>query len=247
MDVGERLASHWFGLALWVGAVVGSASVVATYSILHAVQVEPLQHEVGRLERSVTELERNLFEARETLNFQKKQLDHLRGASVHPGSTEINTDPRDFDTLRVYDYADDPPADSSRWKRSVAVTPGHKVALGIYYHVSGANPAEDLRVSLRPLTSGKSTCHAFEATVSARNSRPAIGTAWVVSSKPVELAPVADTILWRPQQYRGDSRSFLFEQTGQELLAPHGLRLGDIDRGWSAQGSVLVGMIAKDS
>ena len=153
----------------------------------------------------------------------------------------LNSDPKDFDTLRVNNVTLDPSSNSSVWTTSDTAGPGDKVAFAIYYHNTSSETAKNVRVRFTPENSPSASTHTFKAWVWADNASAVQGNAQVFLSQSESINFVPGTVVWRPNQTTSGSQTLPNGQTGAEIFTLNGLLIGDIAPGWSTQGNVVLG------
>ncbi|MHB8651893.1 MAG: hypothetical protein ACYC8S_02045 [Minisyncoccota bacterium] len=166
------------------------------------------------------------------------------GAIAHAAT--LNTDPRDYDTLRVGNYTVSPSSSSSNWTTSASASPGDTVNLGIYYHNTGTDTAHNVRVRVVSQSTGVGATQTFTAYVWADNASQKTGSATVTISSPQSVS-YQNNVVWRPNQTTWGSQALPNGQSGSEIFTTGGLLLGDIAPGWSTQGNVLVAFLVSNN
>jgi hypothetical protein len=154
-------------------------------------------------------------------------------------ATSLNTDARDYATLRVNNDTRNP-NNPNTWSGSITANPGDEVSFAIYYHNTGTETARNVRITLTPQTSGSKTTHTFNATVSADNASTVYGSATITLSSAQSITFDSGTVIWRPNQTTFGSQALPNGQSGSQIFSG-GVNIGDIAPGWSTQGSVVVG------
>lgn len=152
-------------------------------------------------------------------------------------AASLNNDPRDFATLRVANYTQNPGSTSS-WSQSTSASAGQVVALSIYYHNTTEPTAQNVRLKLTPRTTGNGQTHSFTATVSADNASSVSGSATVTLSSAQTLTFMPGRVYWYANQ-QGTPTPLPYGQSGEELFA-NGVNIGDVAYGWATQGSLVV-------
>jgi len=151
----------------------------------------------------------------------------------------LNSDPKDFDTLRVFNYTISPSC-TTCWSRATSAEAGDLINFAIYYHNTGTDTAQNVRVKLTPQNTTRGTTHTFLATVSADNALTVSGTVVVVTPSNQILSFMTNGVLWRPNQTVFGSSPLPFGQTATDIFSGNGINIGNVAPGWSKQGSVIV-------
>lgn len=177
--------------------------------------------------------------------YMKKTMIKLLGvvaAAVMPTmlfAATLNSSAQDYPTLQVTNYTVNPNC-TTCWSSNVSASAGNIVSFYVYYHNTGADTANNVRIRLTPQTTSVGTVHSFTATVSADNVPTVTGVATVSLSSAQSLAYISGQTIWRPNQTQFGSNPLLFGQTGAELFNGVGLNIGNITPGWESQGGVAV-------
>ena len=150
----------------------------------------------------------------------------------------LNNDPLDYDTLRITNYTDNPGC-TTCWGSSASADAGDTLSFAIYYHNTSTETAENVRVRISPQSTNNGTMHTFSATVWADGTSQVVGTATVHLSDSQSLSYVSGNTYWYPNQTQSP-QGVPFGQNGNEVFNSNGLRVGNINSGWSSQGSVVV-------
>ncbi len=155
-------------------------------------------------------------------------------------AASFNNDPLDYQTLRVGNSTQNPSYTSANWGTSVNANAGDIVNFAIYYHNTSNETATNVRVTLTPQNSSTGTTQTFTATLTADNvpTLTATATVYLSSSQSINYDP--GFVTWRPNQTTYGSQTLLNSQTGAEIFNTGGLYLGDVEPGWSTQGSVVI-------
>ncbi len=148
----------------------------------------------------------------------------LPGAAL---AASLNTVPGTPPTVQVANFTDNPNSSNTAWFSTVNADAGEVVSVGVLYHNSSSEVANDVRVRLS-LPSGVSVSHAFAGTVTAANANSTSGNATVNLSSSQALSLVSGGIFWRIQGCTACTQPFPFGQNGNELFTSEGLRLGNI-------------------
>lgn len=153
----------------------------------------------------------------------------------------LNNDPQDFQTLLVANNTTSPAGSTNMWRSSATARAGEEVSFEIYYHNTGPDTANNVRVKLTPQTTGVGTNQTFTATVVADNAPSVTGSAYVSLSSSQSISFIPGMVSWYPDNSNPTvSAGLLSGQTGAELFNGSGLNLGNIIPGWSRQGTVIV-------
>jgi hypothetical protein len=168
----------------------------------------------------------------------------MASSTVFAAGAAINTASNDLKTVRVSNYSAQP--ESMSWGPSVNSAAGQIVAVGIYYHNSGDQTLQNLKIRLSPQTSGAGTNHSFTATLSADNasSKTDSATVNIVGGVAQSVTYIPTAVYWYPNQACATTAgchptSLPMGQDGSELFGS-GLNLGNIAPGWSTQGGLTV-------
>lgn len=164
------------------------------------------------------------------------------GATPALAATTFNTDPQDYQTLRVGNYTDNPNSTSASWGTTVNADAGETINLAVYYHNTGNETAQNMRVRVSPQTTGNGTTHTFTAYVWADNASQVTGNATVYLSSNQSIS-YKGTVVWRPNQTTWGSQTLPNSQNGSEIFSSNGILLDNIGTGWSTQGSVVVSFL----
>lgn len=118
---------------------------------------------------------------------------------------------------------------------SIQANTGDEIAVSIYYHNTGSNPATNVRVSLsKNPSSGSASTHSFYATINSdQGSISGSGQVYINSSTPIEFSRA----VWQPNQGRSNV-SFPGGQNGSQVISG-GVNIGTINPGWNTQGYVI--------
>jgi hypothetical protein len=154
-------------------------------------------------------------------------------------ATTLNTDARDYATLRVNNDTVNP-NNPNTWSGSISANPGNEASFAIYYHNTGTETARNVRITLTPQNSGSKTVHTFTATVRADNANTVTGSATITLSSAQPINYDSGTVIWRPNQTTFGSQALPNGQSGSQIFSG-GINIGDVAPGWSSQGSVVVG------
>jgi hypothetical protein len=163
--------------------------------------------------------------------------------SAFASGASINSASNDLKTVRVSNYSAVP--GSMTWGSTVNSAAGQIVSVGIYYHNSGDQTLQNLKVRLSPQTSGATSSHTFTATLSADNAPSVVDSATVsVVGDLQSLSYIPTAVYWYPNQACKNNPScqpttLPLGQSGAELFNG-GLSLGNIAPGWSTQGGLTV-------
>lgn len=156
-------------------------------------------------------------------------------------AASLNNDPQDFQTLLVANNTTSPAGSTDQWRSNASANAGEEVSFEIYYHNTGPDTANNVRVKLTPQTTGVGTSHTFTATVVADNAPAVTGSASVSLSSAQSLSFISGMVSWYPDNSNPTvSSALLSGQTGAELFNGNGLNLGNVIPGWSRQGTVIV-------
>ncbi|MEK7538749.1 MAG: fibronectin type III domain-containing protein [Patescibacteria group bacterium] len=149
----------------------------------------------------------------------------------------LNNDAQDFKTLRAVNITKNPGCVACR-STAITANPGDVLAFSIYYHNTGPDTANNVRVWLTPQISPSGTTHSFVAKVSADNASAVNGTTVVTLSGNQTIDFLQGSVIWWPNQSVTTSTAFPSGQTGAEIFTSEGLNLGSIASGWGTQGAV---------
>src|SRR3989344_2638844 len=155
--------------------------------------------------------------------------------TVHAESG-LNGDPSDPSTLRVSNYTQFPDS-TTNWESTINASPGEVVSFAIYYHNTGAENVENLRISLFQPT-GSSTSFNVVSQLTSDNYDSLGGNAVVNISASEQLVYIPGSAKWYPNQSQTPSQ-FPFGQSGDEVVTGQGVNVGSISPGWATQGSVV--------
>ena len=155
--------------------------------------------------------------------------------TVHAASG-LNGDPSDPSTLRVSNYTQFPDS-TTNWESTINASPGEVVSFAIYYHNTGAENVENLRISLFQPT-GSSTSFNVVSQLTSDNYDSLGGNAVVNISASEQLVYIPGSAKWYPNQSQTPSQ-FPFGQSGDEVVTGQGVNVGSISPGWATQGSVV--------
>ncbi len=155
-----------------------------------------------------------------------------------PNDTSLNSDPRDFDLVRVSN-ATLHPGSADHWSLELSAQIGDIISVTLYYHVSGTRPARDVQLYLEHVGDVGLARHHFFGVLLGSNSSRVRGAASVMLSTPANLVYVMDSMAWYPDQAIDDPVGFPFRQDQRVLFQPDGVFLGDIAHGWTHQGSIV--------
>ena len=158
----------------------------------------------------------------------------------------FNTDPLDYQTLRVGNYTDNPGQTSANWSTTVSGDANETINFAIYYHNTGSDTATNVRVRLTPQSTGSGTTHSFTAYVWADNAPQVSGVATVYLSSTQSIAYKND-VVWRPNQTIYGSQTLPNGQNGSEIFSTNGLLLGNVGSGWGTQGNVIIAFLVSGS
>lgn len=163
-------------------------------------------------------------------------------AMFSPGAfaATFNTDPADYQTLRVGNVTKQPGTTSSGWGTSITATPGDIIAVAVYYHNTSLETAKDVRVKITPKNDAEGINHVIRAEVWSENTPIASGSVSISLSEPRSLDYIEGSATWRPNQTTYGSSEFPFGQEKYHIFTTSGIRIGDIAPGWSSQGNVVV-------
>lgn len=159
-------------------------------------------------------------------------------AASSASAATLNNDPSDYPVANVKNQTLNP-GNTSGYGTTAYASDGQVVGVDIYYHVTGTETANNLRVKLSPQTTGNGTSHTFQAQVLADNANTVIGSATVTLSSSQSLTFINGSVYWYPNQSFTAS-GLPNGQTGTEIFGNTGLNLGNIAPGWSTQGNVVV-------
>ena len=151
-------------------------------------------------------------------------------------ATVFNTDPADNGFLKIWNVSKGGVGGSSfNWGTSVTGDAGDTFNMAIYYHNTGSEAAQNVRVTFSPQISGPATSHTFTATLSSTNAPTLTGTVTInlSSSQTISFAR-AD---WEPNQ-TASVTPFPNGQTGAAAFSG-GINLGTINAGWATQGNLI--------
>lgn len=154
------------------------------------------------------------------------------GAGVANAYVQFNTDPQDHATFRGSNYTDCPGC--TNWTTSVSADPGDTISFTVYYHNTGTETANNVRIKVSPQTTSTGTNFTFTGSVSADNSGTVSGSVPVTLSGSQSISYIAGSASWFPNQ----------STTGQPIsdsaLFTTGIPIGNIASGWNSQGQLRV-------
>lgn len=157
---------------------------------------------------------------------------------------ELNRNIQDYPTLRVANSTLNPSKDhktiAKMWGTKVRGDIGHIISLAIYYHNSSKVVAKNvqIRVNFEKCQQIARACTTLKAEITGSNFAPVYGEATIESPPNSGIVPT-HIVMWRPNQTVIGIRTLPNGQTGEEIYTASGLTLGDIEPGWSNQGSVI--------
>ncbi|TAL49544.1 hypothetical protein EPN83_00140 [Patescibacteria group bacterium] len=159
-------------------------------------------------------------------------------ARIVHAATSFNSDPLDFPTVRVSNYTEHPDS-TEDWATSTTAKPGDVISFTIYYHNTGSEDAQNVKLSLSvPANDGMLIIGS--GTLWTDNAPVVSGQASVLLSETQHLTYIAGSARWYPNQTQTNPTPFPFGQTGDEFVTPQGINIGIIPPGWTLQGSVVV-------
>jgi hypothetical protein len=121
---------------------------------------------------------------------------------------------------------------------SVSAKPGDIINIRIYYHNTGSQTANGVRLFMNTPNSGTaSTSKLFNAWLSSDQGGATFGSASASLSAPATVSFLSAK--WYPNQGTA-VMPFSGAQTGEEVLSGSGLDIGSIANGWQSQGSLVV-------
>lgn len=161
------------------------------------------------------------------------------GANTAFAATSFNNDPQDFATLRVKNNTENP-GNTVGWAATANADAGEVVSFAIYYHNTGSETAQNVRVRLTPQTTANASVHAFTAYLLADNASQISGSATVYLSTAQVTSFQSGSVLWFPNQTTSGPSPLPSGQSGSEIFNASGLSIGNIATGWSTQGSVVL-------
>ncbi len=127
-----------------------------------------------------------------------------------------------YSTIGVVNISDSP--NSTNFTSSDSADAGETVAFSIYYHNSGSEAAQNLRVKITPGSTSDGTSHTFTGTVWADNSNVDSGTATVTltSSQSLSFDPNYVSVC------RDHGKDDCSQMTGSAITSSSGLNLGTV-------------------
>ncbi len=161
-------------------------------------------------------------------------------SSVNTQNPIFNNDPQDFASLRVSNYTQTP--NTQTWNNQVNAQANDVISFALYYHnnstVTANNTRMNVSFNVNPVTGtiqATSKLWADNASVVAGyatvNIQGAPQTPWQM---------VFDSVAWQPNQTNTSSVPLPAGQTGAEITSSNGVNIGNIEGGWSTQGSLVV-------
>jgi uncharacterized repeat protein (TIGR01451 family) len=160
-------------------------------------------------------------------------------------ATSLNTDSKDYATLRVTNSTTNGSPTES-WVRSTTATGGDTVSFAVYYHNTGNETARNVRIKLSSPSGTSQSSYTLTATVDADNASAVSGSATVsITGNPESLQFLG--VRWYPNQTQGAQTPIPSGQSGSAIFSSSGLSIGDIAPGWGAQGSVVIGFRVNDT
>lgn len=153
----------------------------------------------------------------------------------------FNTNPADFQTLRVMNKTDNPNS-TTAWATTAGADAGEIISFAIYYHNTSNETAQNVRIKLSSPSGAPGATQTFTATLSADNASAITGSAIVIISSSQTVTFIPGTVIWRPNQTVFGSSALPFGQNGSEIFNGSGLNIGNILPGWGTQGSVVLNM-----
>ena len=156
------------------------------------------------------------------------------------GATSLNTDSRDFPTVEVSNYTLYPES-SNHWSTAISgVSDGQLISVNIYYHNSGANVADNVRLRMSQ-PSGSASSFTFSGSVSADNANTANGVATVNLTSAQTLTFVPGSLAWRPNQCTSSACTTPLPNGQNEMaIFSNGVTIGNIAPGWPSQGNLVM-------
>lgn len=154
--------------------------------------------------------------------------------------TYLNTDPQDLETVTVRNSSDAGNCnDCGDWSSSTTASDGDTIAVAIYYHVTGASSADDLRFKLDTPSGVSETSDAvtIKGTVVADNASAVSQTVTVYLPDNGKLTYKPGSAKWYPDQ-TDTPESVPFDE--YDMFDASGGSVGTIGTGWSHQGSLVV-------
>lgn len=159
---------------------------------------------------------------------------------AHAGWTYINTDPADLETVTVRNSSDAGNCnDCGDWSSSTEASDGDTIAIAIYYHITGAYSADDLRFKLDTPSGYSETSDTvtIKGTVVADNATAVSQTVTVYLPDSGQLVYKPGSAKWYPDQ-TDTPEGIPFDE--YDMFDASGGSVGTVGTGWSHQGSLVV-------
>ncbi len=141
-------------------------------------------------------------------------------------STVFNTNSKDYATVEVSNYTQNPGC-TSCWSSSVNANPGDVVSVEIYYHNTGSEAAQNTLIKLSPQSTGQVNSQTFSGGVVANNAGYVSGSATINLSSPQTFTYIPGTTRWYADNQNSSASTLLSGQNGSEAFSG-GLSLGTI-------------------
>ncbi len=177
-------------------------------------------------------------------DFQENRGRKKAEISNFADKTVLNQHERDFGLISLVNVTrhgnSKPDKPHMEWKYAETANAGDEVAISIYYHNNGPEPAYQLKAKLTLSNcNGELYCRAICANLDAKNSTQSVtGCAKLYIEEGSYTLPLSYTV-WNVAQATQGRHLLPHGQTGAEIWTKRGLLLGDICEGWNCQGNIV--------
>ena len=145
---------------------------------------------------------------------------------------QFNNDPQDFATFRVSNAT--ACNNCSNWAQSATANAGDVVAFSVYYHNTGNETAQNVRIKVTPQVNGPGTSESFTGQVISDNAGTVSGTNTVYISTVQTMTYIPGSARW----FANQSASGV--PINDAALFSSGIPVGNIAAGWPSQGQLRV-------
>lgn len=161
-------------------------------------------------------------------------------SAVNASNPVFNNDPRDFASLRVSNYTQNP--NTQTWNNQVNAQANEIISFALYYHNNSTITANNTRMSLsfniNPVTGTiQATSKLWADNASAVSGYATVN---IQGTPQTPWQMVFDSVAWQPNQTNVSSVPLPAGQTGAEVTSSNGVNIGNVDGGWNTQGSLVV-------